>query len=77
MIQLTSTKTGQNLGTISLVEGSISLDPESIRRLMLRLADSEIGHLVNFEFETHVTRASCLFGSAVTATLTLEPNNEN
>lgn len=77
MIRLFSSKTGQALGVATLQTGDLSLDPESIRRLMNRLADSEIGHLVSFSFETHTTNADCLFGKNASNLPIGEHNHED
>lgn len=62
MIKFLSTKTGQSLGHIRLLDGHVSLSPTSMRRVMETLAASDIGHLVMFEFAGCESPATCLFG---------------
>lgn len=65
MIRLFSSRTGQELGGVHLTDGSVALDPTSMRRVMETLAASDIGHLVVFSFGQAVTPAECLFGGKV------------
>lgn len=62
MIKLTSSRTGQNLGSISLRKGEVALEPAAMRRLMIMLSESSVGHLVEFTFGGSSVAAPCLFG---------------
>lgn len=63
MIKFFSTKTGQSIGSVALQGGNVSLDPTNMRTVMKALADSQIGHLVDFKFNGTVVPAECLFGA--------------
>lgn len=62
MIKFYSTKTGQSIGSVTLKDGDVGLSPSRMREVMKALADSDIGHLVEFEFDGTRVSASCVFG---------------
>lgn len=72
MIKFFSTRTGQSIGAVSLRTGEVSLDPASMRAVMKTLADSNVGHLVDFTFGEKTVAADCLFGAKAVKDINLQ-----